>query len=241
MKRSARPRRTARLSDSIHRQLNMYVLAATGGVGALALAQQAEGKIIYTKADKVIGQQATFHLDVNHDGINDFDLKDTLTSFSTGAFRAALSVLPDRSKNTVWGHAVFTVGYASALSANVEVGPKGRFLDGTGLMAESSASGLRPSIFSCTGPWANVANRFLGLKFLIKGNAHFGWARLNVQCSGIQVTATLTGYAYESIANRPILTGKKRGTDGPDDPVVAGDSSTRLGHLAQGAKARPGK
>ena len=242
MKRSARPRSTARLSDSIHRQLNMYALAATAaGVGALTWAQPAEGKIIYTKADKVIGPKTTFHLDVNHDGINDFDLKDTMTYFSTGGVRAALSVLPDQPKNAAWGHAVYTVGYASALFANVQVGPKGRFLGGAGLMAESSISGGRPSIFSCTGPWANVANRYLALKFVIKGKPHFGWARLNVSCSGTRVTATLTGYAYESIANRPILTGKERGADEPDDPIVAGDSSTTLGQLAQGAKARPGE
>jgi hypothetical protein len=125
------------------------------------------------------------------------------------------------------------------LFANVQVGPKGRFLGKAGLMAQTSASGEPPSIFSCTGPWANVASRYLGLKFVIKGETHFGWARLNVSCSNYQVTATLTGYAYESIANRPIPTGKERGTDEPDDPIPAGDSSTTLGRLAQGAKGWP--
>lgn len=239
MKRSARPLSAAKLSDSIHRQLNMYALAATAaGVGMLALAQPAEGEIIYTKAHKVISSRSTFHLDLNHDGIDDFDLKDTVTTFSTGAVRAALSAAPHRQANAVWGHVVFAHGYASALFPNVQIGPKGRFLGEAGLMAQTSASGL-PSIFSCTGPWANVANRYLGLKFVINGETHFGWARLNVSCSNYQVTATLTGYAYESIANRPILTGKERGTDEPDDPTSAGDSSTTLGRLAQGAKDWP--
>lgn len=205
----------------------------------LALARPAESEIIYTKAHKAIGSGSTFHLDLNHDGIDDFDLKDTVTTFTTGAVRAALSALPDRPKNALWGHTVFANGYASALFANVQVGPKGRFLGEAGLMAETSASGGRPSIFSCTGPWANVANRYMGLKFVIKEETHFGWARLNVRCSNIQVTATLTGYAYESVANRPILTGKQRGTYEPDDPIRAGDSSTTLGRLAQGAKSRP--
>ncbi len=240
MKRSARPRNTSKLSDPIHQRLNMYALAASAaGVGALALAQPAEGRIIYTKAHHVIGPKMTFHLDLNHDGINDFDLKDTVSSSTTGGVRAALSALPDRQKNALWGHTVFTRGYASALFANVHVGPKGRFLGEAGFMAETSASGGRPSIFSCTGPWANVASRYLGLRFVIKGEMHFGWARLNVSCSNYQVTATLTGYAYESIANRPILTGKERGTEGSDDPIPADDTSTTLGQLAQGAKGRP--
>jgi hypothetical protein len=232
-------RTTQQLSESLHRQLNAYALAASAaGVSMLALAHPAQAKIIYTKADKVISPNATFHLDLNHDGIKDFDLKDAVTTFTTGAVRAALSALPDRQKNAVWGHAVHTRAYASAMFANVQVGPKGRFLGGAGLMAESSASGERPNIFSCTGPWANVANRYLGLKFVIEGKTHFGWARLNVSCNNVQVTATLTGYAYESIANRPILTGKEHGTDGPGDPVPAGDSSTTLGRFAQGAKGR---
>jgi hypothetical protein len=240
MKRSARPRSTARLSDPIHRRLNVYALSATAaGVGALASAQPAESEIIYTKVHKVIGSQSTFHLDLNHDGINDFDLKDTVTTYTSGGIRAALSAFPDQQKNALWGHTVQPKGYDSALFANVRVGLKGRFLGGAGLMAESSVSGGRPSIFSCTGPWANVSNRYLGLKFVIKGETHFGWARLSVRCSGTRVTATLTGYAYESIANRPILTGKERGTDEPDDPIPAGDSSTTLGQLAQGAKERP--
>jgi len=235
--RRSQPHKTAKRSASIHQLLNMYALAASAaGVGALALAQPAEGKIIYTKANKVIGPKTTFHIDVNHDGIADFDLKDTLTTFSTGGARAAVSALPDRQKNAIWGHTVHAKGYASALFKNVQVGPKGRFLGGAGLMAQSSASGGRLDIYSCTGPWANVANRYLGLKFVIKGKTHFGWARLSVSCSNIQVTATLTGYAYESIANRPILTGKEHGTIGLDDAIPTGDSSTTLGRLAQGAK-----
>jgi hypothetical protein len=44
-----RPRKTANLSESAHQQLKMYAFAATAaGVGVLALAKPAQGKIIYT-------------------------------------------------------------------------------------------------------------------------------------------------------------------------------------------------
>ena len=49
---------------------------------------------------------------------------------------------------------------------------------------------------------------YLGLKFQIKGKTHYGWARLNVEVSKTTITATLTGYAYETIPNKPILAGK---------------------------------
>lgn len=230
------------LSDFEHR-LSMYALAASAaGVGMLALAQPMEGKIIYTKANKSIGPRTTLHLDLNHDGIKDFDLKDTLTTTTASGKFAALSALPDQKQNAVWGHTIPTRGYASALPANVEIGPKGQFLPAAGFMAAYSVSGARRAgNFSCTGPWANVTKRYLGLKFTIEGKSHFGWARLNVSCDGPAVNATLTGYAYESVANRPILTGKEKGADGADDPVPAEGPSGALGRLALGAAGRSGE
>jgi hypothetical protein len=55
MQRSSRPIRTsAKLSDSLHRQLNMYALAASAaGVGLLAFAQPTESlKADEEKVDK---------------------------------------------------------------------------------------------------------------------------------------------------------------------------------------------
>jgi len=50
MNRTSRCSRVpANLSQSVQRQLNMYALAAgAAGVGALALTQSAEAKIVYT-------------------------------------------------------------------------------------------------------------------------------------------------------------------------------------------------
>ncbi len=229
------------IPDFEHR-LSMYALAASAaGVGMLALTPSAEGKIVYTKANKTIGSNNTLHLDLNHDGVADFDLKDTLSSSTAGGQFARLDALADRKQNAVWGHTVPFNAYASALPAKVSIGPKGQFMSAgaKGLMAASSASGLHPGNFTCTGPWANVTNRFLGLKFVIKGEVHFGWARLNVSCSNATVSATLTGYAYETVANRPILTGKEHGTYDASDAMAPPDRSVTLGRLAQGVKGRP--
>jgi len=234
-------KQSLRLPDFEHR-LSMYALAASAaGVGMLALAQPAEGKIIYTKANKQIGLKAVLHLDLNHDGTTDFDLKNSFTTSTAGGAFDRLLALPDQKLNRVWGHTVPFGAYASALSANVRIGPKGHFLSGSGLMAASSISGgVRPDgNYSCTGPWANVSNRYLGLKFAIKGELHFGWARLNVSCTAgsATVNATLTGYAYETVANRPILTGKEHGAN--EDSLSSPEAPpATLGRLAQGSRGR---
>jgi hypothetical protein len=78
MKRAPRPRRTANLSESIHHQLNMYAIAASAaGVGVLALAQNAEAKIIYTATHQTIKPNQPYDLDLNRDGVTDFLLSVT--------------------------------------------------------------------------------------------------------------------------------------------------------------------
>ncbi len=74
------------------------------------------------------------------------------------------------------------------------------------------------------------------MKFQIKGKTHYGWARLSVSLNFDKFDAFLTGYAYETVANKPIIAGK---TKGPD--VISLEPAS-LGRLAQGASrlsARP--
>ena len=85
------------------------------------------------------------------------------------------------------------------------------------------------------GPWMNggkgIKNRFLGIRFLIRGRFHYGWARITVTTQGTSFSATLTGYAYETVPGRGIVAGK---TTGPD---VAEWRPATLGHLARGASS----
>jgi hypothetical protein len=108
MIRFSGPPKIANLSEALHHHLNMYAIAAgAAGVGILALAQPAEGKIVYTPAHKnaVLG----INLDLNHDGIADFRIcysDNTYHCSATGASRPpgfldALTVKPFK------GNAVF--------------------------------------------------------------------------------------------------------------------------------------
>lgn len=93
------------------------------------------------------------------------------------------------------------------------------------------------------GPWGKGrkgTGPYLGFKFLVDGQVHYGWARVDVKANFLKLSATLTGYAYETVANRPIITGFTHGTaetssDASQEkqPAVAGS----LGQLAAGASA----
>lgn len=235
MKYSAMPSRT--LCESTYRRLNMYALAAgAAGVGMLALSQPGEAKIIYRSAHKHIGINSTVPFDIDRDGTTDFTFTDR-TSASWPP-HGTLSIIP-AGANQVWGHDVFGRGYASALVAGVRVGNGRHFFPGKERMAKTSAT-----YYSCQGPWGWAKGRYLGLRFAINGKPHFGWARLNVSCKDFNVTATLTGYAYETVPGKPIVTGTKVASDETvaDGPLPISSShddfKTSLGHLALGATVR---
>ena len=79
------------------------------------------------------------------------------------------------------------------------------------------------------------------MKFKIKGQTHYGWARLSVEYQPpSQITATLTGYAYETIPGKAIIAGATKGPDDGAQPVPATHTSSTpepatLGMLALGA------
>ncbi len=230
MKKS-RPRTTRELSASLVHQLNMYALAASAaGVAVLALAQPAEAKVVYTKAHKWLAPNSNFPLDLNHDGIVDFKL-DRYSYIHYRIDRREDLFVSDARGNGV-GAIQTSVSYATlafALSAGRTVSA-GLGFGGGGFMAGQD---LWPSSFSCSfAYWAHAKNRYLGFQFSIRGAVHYGWARLSVNsCNVNGLKALLTGYAYETVANKPIITGR---TNGPD--VITVEPAT-LGHLARGSSA----
>jgi hypothetical protein len=240
MKHSPRPRKTASLSKSVHERLNMYALAASAtGVGMLASAQPSEAKIVYTPANiKITENGGLINFDLNHDGIPDFGLSNFYfhTSYQASGF---LKVVQARSANEVWDVTSNGSLCAAALPKNVLVGPKGHFKKDPTSGLAMAFSNLEGSYF---GPWRKVKLAYLGLKFVIKGKTHFGWARVKGTFNSFPYTATLTGYAYETIPNKPIVTGKTKGADDAEQPATAylmipAPNPATLGALAMGAPA----
>jgi hypothetical protein len=245
MKRSPKLRKvSSNLSDSVHQRLNMYAVAASAArVGILALAQNAEAKIVYTPAHVKIGVNSTVPLDLNHDGVSDFSFKNNSYTTTSGKVHVDLLTVipagPALGGNKIWGT---SKGSASALSAGAVIRKDTHFRGGLHYMAEAVS---RPSSQRCSRAWANAKNRYLGLRFTVKGKIHFGWARLSVACdiNFRHANAILTGYAYETIPNKAIIAGKTKGRDEESnvEPLnlatitVPAPEPAMLGLLAMGA------
>jgi hypothetical protein len=220
------------LPDSINQQLGMYALAAGAtGVGLLALAQPAQGKIIYTSTHKTIRVHQHYNLDLNHDGITDFTIQiQTFQTRGTSHF-TTLDLLPRKNHAVAGGYLNTSCGPRSsafALPRGALVGPKQPFHSKLAVMA---FAGTIDGISAHCGPWLSVKDRYLGLKFQIHGKTHFGWARISVLSTKISITsATLTGYAYETIPNKPVIAGKMKRT-----VTIGAVEPAGLGRLAQGS------
>lgn len=236
-------RKTHRLSDSLNRQLNAYAqMACAAGVSVLALAGASQAEVVYTETHEVT-QTFPLYIDLNHDGIKDFLIR---TNFYWGSSGLELGLEAwgcGDANNRVAGERYSTSGgyflsAASAFRAGAEIGPKRDFDFRFPIMAAELFAKNVVSQYSDQGPWAGkgkgVKNRYLGLKFVVDGEVHYGWARLSVTLGHDRqlgdVSGTLTGYAYETIPDKPIIAGQITGPD-----VVTVQSET-LGGLALGKK-----
>ncbi|MFZ0417650.1 MAG: hypothetical protein WAM04_06075 [Candidatus Sulfotelmatobacter sp.] len=247
-----RPERTNtqpfEFSQHLLHRLNLYALgAAAAGVGMLASTTPSEAKVVYTPAHVVI-PGGGYLLDLNHDGINDFNLNlnGTTNGHSNSLF---LSARPMVSQNLIWGQDEVKFGLHPRVAAfdlppGVQIGPNNEQPTGTKLLAGYYFFGTTGGLggHGTGGDWAKgVSDRYLGFAFSINGETHLGWARLNVTMTASHsVRALLTGYAYETVANKPIVTGKT--SDQPEIPqallapnTVDQPQTASLGALALGS------
>lgn len=238
--RAKSPRICSTLKPSnarLDKMIAAYATAAgTVGVALLTTAKPAEAEIVYTKTRVTITDIAgPYQLDLNHDGLADFSIG-FCSCLPHGTSFTIESAQPVNNMVIVQaGHS----HSAAALPNGAPIGPKQAFksvsaVPGIGMAYDGSYfypySG---------GAWMGVVDRYLGLKFMINGKVHFGWARMTVTHHLGHVV--LTGYAYETIPNRPLKAGQTSEPKNEDEAKNA-DMLTRpsagpsLGMLARGAE-----
>ena len=189
----------------------------------VVLGPSSQAEIEYTPANQVIGRGSTYNLDVNGDGSVDFTIAERpgATQFRTSQALWAKGA----TGNAVECSTTFcaSTAYPVALRPGSQIGNvRGQgWMGRNAPMAFEELTKLGTLLYFC--PWVNVSNRYLGLKFKINGEYHYGWARLTVKFHGgppMDRTweAYLTGYAYETVVGKPIIAGHTKGSDEGDDP-----------------------
>jgi hypothetical protein len=231
-------------SEQLDKRLLAYALAAAG---AVALTPSASAEIVYTPANFTF-TRGTLPLDLNNDGIDDFTihnsengsssfytLKLTVSSGSPGASAAVLG----RNRQ----------GFGSAWDAplNWAIGPgSAKHFINANPPALMAIMGCVPGYcWPPAGFWANRVNKFLGLRFIINGEVHYGWARFSVRSGYFLFKVKLSGYAYETNPDTTILAGDRgfvpeasAGSDGAENASIENAAALQpasLGLLSLGS------
>jgi hypothetical protein len=223
-----KPRKMVTLSPRLDGELESYVAAAKAesrqifttaavigaiGLASLSIAPALHAEIVYTPANQSVGKSgfnrgyySTLPVDLNHDGIPDF----ALYAFNTNSFSSGIRAFHSLEAQRLGSNGILQNNERLALAdaTGQVIGPMINARSEFGpscLMAASrfSLGEFGTSFRSSNGLWLNATNRYLGIKFYIDGEIHYGWARLNASPGH----ATLTGYAYETEPNKPIRAG----------------------------------
>lgn len=243
--------------NHFNRQVGMYSLAAAvAGVSLLALAQPAAGEVVITRKTIPIPDPSNHDplmISLANNGIDNFGFTND-ASIKEGGSLLVFGASP-RDKELAAGD---FYAEAVALPRGARIGspvpPSSAGFVSTALIegSEESPNGVYRTL---RGYWGgNPKNRYLGVKFAINGQTHYGWVRLTVttnpEPNEPPISATITAYAYETVANKPIAAGTAAGTaDKPTAEIqlpgniipqnLQSQSRPSLGMLALGADGVP--
>ncbi len=171
--------------------------------GVIAVSGTANAQITYVdiNPDEVYTADHQLDIDLNTDGINDF----AILIGADSSTRFAVRVGPTLG-NEVLGSVSGNFFYPFAMDMNQPVGPAATVWNGTmngGYMTMAWVYTAGGSY----GNWLNATDKYLGVRFLIGTNVHYGWIRFSISCSATGVSCTYKDYAYNTVAEQQILAG----------------------------------
>lgn len=174
-------------------------------------------RIVYTPANVQI-ENSQYNLDLNNNKTTDFIISEFNTHGNScgghgPSYFANLGVTGKRSDSVE----VSNIYGADNLIGGSPIGPSQSFQTGQ-LNIEELFYVWHIVDFACRlskgqeGNWFPPSSGYLGLAFVIGGKTHYGWAQLTVgggySFDQPKLSATLTGYAYQTIAGKSIKAGQ---------------------------------
>jgi hypothetical protein len=236
------------LKPRLDRTLLAYVAAASAaGVSLLALTEPSQAEVVFTPTNQTISPGHLATIDLNGDGITDFVITAHAFGFKTKGvnptcggttcirYSGSMRIKRERSNLVVGAKNFRERPFAKAFALNSKVGSSDAFLGTQTVFMQTCF--VSNDTYEGYGGWRDTT-RFLGLKLVLNGQNYFGWARVTEKQNSCRITATLTGYAYETTPNTPILAGQRSGNDASIEPETAAGAMLEpasLGRLARGA------
>ena len=188
------------------KNLQSRISKYTAVAGAVVSAAGAQAQVVYTDVNPDYSHDApqnngvaVYPLDLNNDQTPDFLIvsRDTVTPNATVRLTIAA---PYGAGNAVAGETPSNYDYALALDINSMVDSTLNWIAATNTMAYNVDSNN-----PYNENWNGVTDKYLGLKFVVGANTHYGWARLDSYAIGDSIV--VKDYAFEATPNVGIMTG----------------------------------
>jgi hypothetical protein len=201
----------------------LYALAAGAGAALTSQLAEAQSNIVYHSADLTIYSGEVAKIDFNSDGIPDLFL--SMQRYANGySFGFVMYERPALGNAALLGPRL--AGAVIGPSVNSFRGWRERMA----FVGESCK--IYCGLPGFSGPWVHASDAYLGVRFFINGERHYGWIRISVKAGPkVSLDATITGYAYNTVANQGLVMGV------PGSPVPgASVHPASLGALSMGAR-----
>jgi hypothetical protein len=196
------------MNKELQKRLGKYTAAAAALVGASG----ANAQIVYTDVNPDFahpGNEIGYGLDLNNDANFDFAMFSADTVVTSGA-RVRYTVIAPygtaAASNAIAGESPSGYDYALALNSGDMIDATLNWIAATNTMAYNVDSNN-----PYNENWNGVTDKYLGLKFVVAGNTHYGWARLDVQA--VADVWTLKDYAFNGTPNGSITAGQMAGVN----------------------------
>ncbi|MDQ3046444.1 MAG: hypothetical protein M3R27_02775, partial [Bacteroidota bacterium] len=193
--------------------LNNRIKSYSALAGSLIAVTSANGQVVYTDVnpDTTINLNTIYALDLNNDGITDFDLEQRSGTYGGYFSYDAVGVNPKFITNAVDTAAG---GSAIAASAGYSVDASGNWIDSSAIATQfpplAAALAVKvPAAGYSFGNFIGTTGKFLCLRFDVEGDVYYGWARINVPADA--KSFTLIDYAYNGTINGASVTGSLLG------------------------------
>lgn len=189
------------------KNLQSRISKYTAVAGAVVSAAGAQAQVVYTDVNPDYSHDAPqnngfaiYPLDLNNDQTFDFLVASKDSLYASGTMLRYTLAVPYGAGNAVAGENPGGYDYALALDINSMVDSTLNWIAATNTMAYNvnSANPYNEN-------WNGVTDKYLGLQFLVGGNTHYGWARLDSYAIGDSIV--VKDYAFNATPNGGIMTG----------------------------------
>lgn len=176
------------LPEWFRERLSSYATAAS--LGAFGFAQAANGAIVYTDIpDATAIQGQTLYINLDGVGYNEFAVAAHTNSIRVNPYNIGTQDSKTLTSGTY---------YVDSFAAGALIGPEAKEAGGARFAGRQAG----PYFYSFVG-----VDKYVGLKWDVgAGDFLYGWAQVDVTSDNFG-TATLSGFAYETQANTPIVAG----------------------------------